>query len=70
MNWTDKVSLIVTLLQSSIFSGQGLSFLSAAIKGTESTHENKGIKLERNDNGQKKASLGGRFACYLHRETQ
>lgn len=69
MNWADKVSLIVTLLQSSI-SEQGLSFPSPAIKGTESTHENRGIKLEKNDNGQKKASLGGRFACYLHRETQ
>lgn len=50
--WAEKVSLIVALLQSSI-SEQGLSILSADIKGTESTHENKAIKLDKNDNRQK-----------------
>jgi len=48
----EKVSLIVTFLQGNI-SEKGLSFLSAGTKGTESTHENKGIKLDKNTNGQR-----------------
>lgn len=45
--WTKQVSLIVTLIQTSI-SEQGLNVLSTDIKGTESTHENKDIKLNKN----------------------
>lgn len=45
--WTKQISLIVTLIQSSILE-QGLNLFSTDIKGTESTNENKDIKLNKN----------------------